>query len=221
MKTKDNLSSIFSNTTIAQAAKNLNIQDEAATIENKDQDSSKISQDNEIAANVETINKNTTSTSEYPAMEGLTEPTFINNPNRTVGNGKGGTVAFKNLIKQCSFKKLAFSNANDLIAAVMSDPQLSFIDKQQVVQLLQNAPSSLINTLRQNIGPLMGAGIGVLIAKLLLGAGPIGMLGSAAIGGFLGNGIENMMNSTPIDNNPYSDTYNPYRSKGNPFNRLY
>lgn len=152
---------------------------------------------------------------EYPAMDGLIVPCHLNNPERTVGNGKGSTYANKSIIKDASFLKRSSSmnydsDLNALIAAVMSDSQLDFNQKNQLITALKSQSPTTISIIKNNLGSLFGAGIGLAIAKFLFGAGFGGQVFGSLIGAYMGNNLQDRLNNNSrIDKNPFSSSYNP------------
>lgn len=166
-------------------------------------------------SNVSSVNGETV---EYPSMEGLVPPCHLNNPERTVGNGKGSAYGNKTIIKDASFLKRAFSmyssssnDLNELISAVMGDSQLSFDQKNQIISALRSQPPSVISKIRNSLGMLAGSGIGIAIAKFLFGSGFGGQAFGALLGGYIGNNLQNRWsnNSAPTNRNPFSSGYNP------------
>ena len=166
-------------------------------------------------SNVSSVNDETV---EYPSMEGLVPPCHLNNPERTVGNGRGSAYGNKTIIKDASFLKRAFSmysnssnDLNELISAVMGDSQLSFDQKNQIISALKSQPPSVISKIRNSLGMLIGSGIGLAIAKFLFGSGFGGQAFGTLLGGYIGNNLQNRWtnNSSPINRNPFSSGYNP------------
>lgn len=160
-------------------------------------------------------NEASSENSEYPAMDGLIIPCHLNNPERTVGNGKGSTYANKTIIKDASYIKRASattfdSDLNSLIAAVMSDSQLDFNQKNQLINALKAQSPTTISIIKNNLGSLFGAGIGLAIAKFLFGAGFGGQAFGSLLGAYIGNNLQNRLNNNSnINRNPFSSSYNP------------
>lgn len=222
-KANNDLTSIFSNSMFNNIEKAI------------DNDAQKDTQEKpkklgDLFSNILSQPDNITSSSEsesYPAMQGLTQPTHLNNPERTTGNGRGGVIASKTINKSASMFKRAFSmhenSRQELIAKVMQDSSLDFNTKQQIVQELQRAPDYKLKQIASTpgVGFATGAGVGALIAKLLLGSGFMGTLFGAGLGGYIGNNLQNRYNSflSPISSNPFHDNYSPQASasSSNPF----
>ena len=222
---KDQLASIFDKSIFHTL--NEELEKAPQDIKVKDTKSTK----NDLFSNIDSQPSNIKSsdTSEsYPAMQGLIPPTHLNNPERTVGNGKGGVIARKTINKCAStLIKFAFASFNDptlqrLISAVMSDNTLDFNTKQTIIDLLKKQPESIIQQLanKPGIGFATGAGVGALIAKFLLGSGFIGTTLGAGLGAYIGNNLQNRYNAllNPVSSNPFDNNFS-YRptNNSNPF----
>jgi hypothetical protein len=221
---KDKLTSIFDKSMFSSMAKDM--EDHVNETDKKD-----LKKKTDLFSNIEDQPNNiqTSGTSEsYPAMQGLVPPTHLNNPERTTGNGKGGIIARKTINKSASVLiKFAFSSFPDatlqrLIAAIMGDSSLDFNTKQQITNILQQQPQSVIQRLANipGIGFMTGAGVGALIAKFLLGSSLPGLILGSGIGGYIGNNLQNRHNSltSPISSNPFANnfSYTP-TNNSNPF----
>ena len=127
---------------------------------------------------------------EYPGLDGLPQPTHLNNPNRTTGNGRGAVIIGKKIIKH-AFVGSKDELLNKLINAVMSDTSLSFQDKDAIIEALKRQPESILNSINDKLGLFLGAGAGATIAKFLLGSGALGTVLGALVGSYIGNNLQN------------------------------
>lgn len=107
-------------------------------------------------------------------------------------------------IKQ-SFYAVEPEAGQDISSKLMSDNATSYSDKTMLLNYVRNLPSYQQSDLSRLIGPAVGAGIGMLIAKYLLGLG----IGGTALTALLGAGVGRQFWSGPRD--AYGRSVNTHR----------
>lgn len=101
----------------------------------------------------------------------------------------------------------SFSDVALINNKIMGDSSLSFDQRRQLMNLINQLPSTSISQLAPMVGSLIGTGAGAIIAKYLLNMGITGTVLTSILGAVMGSGIVNRFAPT----NP---TFKPIQGMG-------
>lgn len=97
--------------------------------------------------------------------------------NRSFNNARNDLAGIQ---KQSSFSDLAYIQQK-----IMSEPELSQMQKQQILRQVASLPESQVSQLSRMLKTAFGAGVGAILSKFF-GGGSLVTIGASIIGGLLG-----------------------------------
>lgn len=95
---------------------------------------------------------------------------------------------------------------------ILSDPTISYGDRMALIDYVKDLSFTQKNQLESLTSTAIGAGVGALVAKFLLGLGIKGTIISSILGGLIGHSFStpSVTYFDPIKNSGLSDGYGRY-----------
>ena len=98
-------------------------------------------------------------------------------------------------------------NINIIVNKIMDDGTINFDQKQQLITMVKQLSESDASKLSKVVGPIIGGGIGFIVAKFLLGLGFSGQVLFSLAGALLGSSSSGVQPPTPAFT-PVSNLFN-------------